>query len=50
MPFWFEYGYGARNLFRIEAVARTGTDSYGDRGVEDRTFWKPEVPFMAGSF
>jgi hypothetical protein len=22
----------------------------GDRGVEDRASWKPDVPFLAGSF
>ena len=42
-------GEGARNLLRIDAVARAATDTYGDREVEDRTSWKPEVPFMAGS-
>src|SRR5438309_7541456 len=39
-----------RNLFRIDAVVRAGSDPLViGREVEGRTSRKPEVPFIAGS-
>ena len=44
-----EYGDGARNL--ADRCGCSCSNRFVDgRGAEDRTSWKPEGPFMAGSF